>query len=145
MTPDCLIDTNVLLYAALHAEDAPEKWKRARAIVAEENYSTSGQVLAEFYTNATNPQKFEKPLSTSTASKWVAALSMKPCADVDSAVVMQGIQNSIRFQISYWDGAIIAATEALGASILYSEDLSHGQHYGSVRVIDPFKPHPDFS
>ena len=145
MTPDCLIDTNVLLYAALHAEDAPEKWERARAIVAEENYSTSGQVLAEFYTNATNPKKFEKPLTRETAAKWVAALSMKPCAEIDSAVVMNGIQTAIRYQLSYWDGAIIAATEALGAPILYSDDLNHGQHYGSVRVINPFKPHPDFN
>ncbi|WP_298918959.1 PIN domain-containing protein [uncultured Algimonas sp.] len=145
MTPDCLLDTNVLLYAALHAEDAPEKWERAREIVAEENYSTSGQVLAEFYTNATNPRKFDKPLSSAIAAKWIAALSMKPCAEVDSAVVMQGIQNAMQFKISYWDGAVIAATEALGAPVLYSEDLNHGQHYGAVRVIDPFKPHPDFN
>ena len=145
MTPDCLIDTNVLLYAALHAEDAPEKWGRAREIVAKENYSTSGQVLAEFYINATNPKKFDKPLSPGKAARWVAALSMKPCAEVDSSVVMQGIQTAMRYQLSYWDGAIIAATAALGAPVLYSEDLNHGQHYGSVRVIDPFKPHPDFN
>ncbi len=48
------------------------------------------------------------------------------------------IEASIRHEISYWDGAIIAAAESLGASILYTEDLNHGQHYGSVRAVNPF-------
>ena len=46
---------------------------------------------------------------------------------------------SVRFKISYWDGAIIAAAEALGAETLYTEDLNDGQLYGSVRVENPFK------
>lgn len=45
----------------------------------------------------------------------------------------------MRYQISYWDGAIIAAAEALGAPIVYSEDMSNGQSYGSVKVVNPFK------
>ena len=36
------------------------------------------------------------------------------------------------------DGAIIAAAGALGARTLYSEDLSHDQLYGEVRVSNPF-------
>ena len=143
MTPECLIDTNVLLYAALGSEDNPVKWSAAREIVETKNYSTSAQVLAEFYTNATNPKKFDIPLTSAAAAKWVAVLSAKPCADVDSAVVMRGIELSIRYKTSYWDGAILAAAEYLEAPIVYSEDLNHGQYYGAVRVINPFKPDPD--
>jgi predicted nucleic acid-binding protein len=44
----------------------------------------------------------------------------------------------MQYQLSYWDAAIIAAAEALGARDLYSEDMNHGQIYGSVRVINPF-------
>lgn len=145
MNPDCLIDTNVLLYAALHARSDPAKWERARAIVAQENYATSGQILAEFYTNAINPKKFERPLAPEEAATWVAVLSAKPCADIDSAVVMRGIELSIRYKTSYWDGAVLAATESLGAPVLYTEDLDHGQYYDSVRVINPFQPHPDYN
>ena len=36
--------------------------------------------------------------------------------------------------------AIIAAAERLGAKVLYSEDLNHGETYGSVRVENPFLP-----
>jgi predicted nucleic acid-binding protein len=46
---------------------------------------------------------------------------------------------SQRYRISYWDGAIVAAAEALGARTLYSEDLSDGQRYGPVRVENPFR------
>jgi predicted nucleic acid-binding protein len=45
---------------------------------------------------------------------------------------------SERFTISYWDAAILAAAEALGSRIVYSEDLNDGQQYGEVRVINPF-------
>ena len=34
--------------------------------------------------------------------------------------------------------AIIAAAERLRARVIYSEDLNHGQTYGSVRVENPF-------
>jgi len=143
MTADCLIDTNVLLYAALGKDDDPEKWKIARDIVETREYSTSAQVLAEFYHNATNPKKFDIPLQPNEAAEWVAVLSVKPCADVDSSIVMRGIALSIRYETSYWDGAILAASEHLGVPVLFTEDLNHGQYYGSVRVIDPFKPNPD--
>lgn len=43
-----------------------------------------------------------------------------------------------RYRISYWDAAIVAAAQELGSQTLYSEDLSHGQLYGKVRVINPF-------
>ena len=58
---------------------------------------------------------------------------------IDAGLVKRGAAISARYQISYWDGAILAAAEALGAPVLYSEDLSHGQTYGSVKVVNPFK------
>lgn len=143
MSPECLLDTNVLIYAAMGSDDAPKQWAVARELIETKNYSTSAQVLAEFYTNVTNARKFDIPLKPEAAAKWVAVLSVKPCADVDSSVVMRGIELSIRYQTSYWDGAILAAAEYLEAPILYSEDLNHGQYYGNVRVINPFKPNPD--
>ena len=45
---------------------------------------------------------------------------------------------SARYGISYWDGAIVAAAEAIGAPVLYTEDLNHGQAYGTVTAINPF-------
>jgi predicted nucleic acid-binding protein len=56
----------------------------------------------------------------------------------DYPLIVAGIESSLRFNISFWDGAIIAAAERLGATTLYTEDLNHGQHYRSVQAINPF-------
>jgi predicted nucleic acid-binding protein len=40
--------------------------------------------------------------------------------------------------LSFWDALIVQAAAASGAERLYSEDLSHGQVYGTVRVVNPF-------
>ena len=39
--------------------------------------------------------------------------------------------------ISFWDALVIQAAQVAGAEILYSEDLSDGQRYGTVRVKNP--------
>ena len=43
-----------------------------------------------------------------------------------------------RWQHSLWDSMILAAAQSSGAKELITEDLSHGQQYGSVRVTNPF-------
>jgi predicted nucleic acid-binding protein len=133
---EVFLDTNILLYAALGREHAGARWERAREIVLTEDYCTSDQVLAEFYTVAT--RRGAPPLSPDKAREWVRVVAMKPCQPVTSEVVVAGIDHARRYQLSYWDGAIIAAAERLGARLVYSEDLNHGQTYGSVRVENPF-------
>ena len=135
---DVFLDTNVLLYAALGRGHAGDRLERAREIVLHEDYCTSGQVLAEFYVNAI--RKGAAPLSPEKAREWVRVLARKPCQPITPEIVTAGIDIALRHQISYWDGAIIAAAERLGARVVYSEDLNHGQAYGSVRVVNPFLP-----
>lgn len=135
---EVFLDTNILLYAALGQEHAGRRWERAREIALTEDYCTSGQVLAEFYNVAT--RKGVPPLTSDQAREWIRVIALKPCQPITPEVVVAGIDNARRYQISYWDGAIIAAAEKIGAKVLYSEDLSHGQIYGSVRVENPFLP-----
>lgn len=134
---DVFLDTNVLLYAALGSVDEPAKYERAVELLTT-RFGTSGQVLAEFYVNA--QRKGERPLTAEEAQEWVHRLSKKPFQPVDYRIVRAGIENARRYRISHWDGAILAAAERLGASVVYSEDLNHGQTYGSVRVENPFLP-----
>lgn len=133
---EVFLDTNILLYAALGRDHAGHRWERAREIALSEDYCTSGQVLAEFYNVST--RKGAPPLSPQKAREWVRVVAMKPCQPVTPDVVLAGIDHAHRYQLSYWDGAIIAAAERIGARVLYSEDLNHGQTYGSVRVVNPF-------
>ena len=132
---DVFLDTNILIYAANGQASEPAKWQVAHGLLTTQ-FGTSGQVLAEFYFNAT--LKGEQPLPREDARRWVALLGRKPFVTVDERLVLAGIDLAQRYQISYWDGAILAAAERLGAKTLYTEDLSHGQAYGAVTVINPF-------
>lgn len=134
---DIFLDTNVLLYAAGGRISEPEKHARAQDLLTQK-FGLSTQVLAEFYVNATRAGP--KPLTHAAATQWIVALAKKPLQPVDLHIVRSGLEISERYQLSYWDGAIIAAAEALGATTLYTEDMHDGQTYGRVRVVNPFKP-----
>jgi predicted nucleic acid-binding protein len=135
-TPNVFLDTNILVYAAIPSDKEPGKTEKANNIIDTVDYGISAQVLAEFYDVAT--RKGGRPLTADEAFAWIQRLARLPCVPVDSMLVIAGIRNSVRYRISYWDGAIIAAAERLGAEILYTEDLNPGQIYGSVRVVNPF-------
>lgn len=137
MSVDALLDTNVLVYAATGqgAEDA--KRRRALELIEREEFGLSAQVLQEFW--VTVVRKVAPPLPVPEAFEWLEQLLVFPCLAVDAALVQTAIELSQRFRLSYWDGAILAAAEALGAGVVYSEDLSHGQRYGTVQVVDPFR------
>ena len=53
-------------------------------------------------------------------------------------VLRAALASAIRFQLSYWDAAIVAAAQQLGCEMIYSEDLNDGQNYGGVIVRNPF-------
>lgn len=136
---DVFLDSNVLLYAAGGRAQAPAKHERALEVLTME-FGLSAQVLAEFYVSAirTGPS----PLAPELARQWVVNLAKKPCVSIDANIIRSGIDLSQRYQLSYWDGAIIAAAERLGATTLYTEDLEDGRTYGSVTVVNPFLSRP---
>lgn len=133
------LDTNILLYAASHQALPADEGKHEAALflIGEGDFAVSAQVLQEFYANAIRLKP--TPLTPDVAQQWVELLSESECLAVDQRLVLEGIALSRRFKISYWDGAIIAAAHAIGCTTVYSEDLSHGQKYGDVTVINPFK------
>ncbi len=54
-----------------------------------------------------------------------------------SRSILNALELEERYQISFWDALILQAAESAGAETLYTEDLSDGQTYGSVRVVNP--------
>ncbi len=137
MKNECFLDTNILMYAAGGSESEMRKKLIARDIIANQRFCLSGQVLAEFYVNFL--RKAAKPLSLAKVDNWIDRLSEFDVEPIGMEVIRSAIFYSRRFQISYWDAAIVAAAERLGAAILYTEDLNHGQKYGTVTAINPFK------
>ena len=136
MTVKTFFDTNVLVYAAVGTGRDDSKRKRALELVDTQDFGTSAQVLQEFF--VTVVKKAAQPLTPAQALEWIEQWTAFPCQAADHQLVRIAIERSERFAISYWDAAILAAAEALGAETVYSEDLSHGRKYGRVRVVNPF-------
>jgi predicted nucleic acid-binding protein len=136
MTAKVFFDTNVLVYAAVGTGRDEPKRKRALELMESEEFGTSAQVLQEFF--VTVVRKASRPLTADLALEWIEQWIAFPCQGIDQQLVRIAIEKSERFAISYWDAAILAAAEALGAKTVYSEDLNDGQLYGPVRVVNPF-------
>ena len=136
MNAKVFFDTSVLVYAAVGTGKDESKRKRALDLIQSEDFGTSAQVLQEFF--VTVVRKALRPLSAARALEWIEQWAAFPCQPIDRELVQIAVGLSERFTISYWDAAILAAAEALGSRIVYSEDLNDGQQYGEVRVINPF-------
>src|SRR5262245_28323382 len=119
MTAKVFFDTNVLVYAALAAGKDGRKRERAFELIESEAFGTSAQVLQEFF--VTVVKKASRPLSPRQALEWIEQWTAFPCLSIDHQLVRNAIERSERYRISYWDAAILAAAEALGALTVYSE------------------------
>lgn len=137
MIVESFLDANILVYAASNAPAEAAKKQRALALIQGGGFGLSAQVLQEFYVTVT--RKFKHPIPANDALAFIQSFSAFPLVPVDLPLIQRGIQISQAFQISYWDGAIIAAAERLSAKFLYSEDLNDGQSFGTVQVLNPFK------
>jgi predicted nucleic acid-binding protein len=135
------LDSNIWIYAATGRDAYPEKFSRARDIVAKADIGVSPQVIGEFVHNVRKEKKMRRPLSADEASEWVERLFEFPCVEIDRNIVESAILTQRRYQLSYWDSQMIAVAERFGAEILYSEDLNHRQIYGSLRCENPFLDH----
>jgi predicted nucleic acid-binding protein len=130
------LDTNILLYA--YDLDAPGKRAVALGLV-EQGWTVPGetaisvQVLQELHVNLS-----KRGLSRTEATRIVRDFAAWPVVDNTLELFQRALDEQERWKISLWDSLILAAARASGASELISEDLSHGQNYGGIRVLNPF-------
>ena len=132
------IDTNVLLYAISRDPAEQDKAKRANDILADRDLALSVQVLQEFYVQATRASRPD-PITHRQAVRLIESFRRFPVQDVTSAILMAALDIRQRFQLSYWDSAIIAASRTMGCAEVLSEDLGDGQDYAGIRIINPFR------
>jgi len=105
--------------------------------VLNRNFGVSGQTLAEFCSVA----RRKRLLDDRTLDDWLGNLGELPLVAVDQTLVRAGLMMARRFQVSYYDAALLAAAERLGAPVFFTEDLNHNQLYGAVRAVNPFLEH----
>jgi predicted nucleic acid-binding protein len=138
-TAKCFVDTNILIYA--HDQNAGAKHERARAVIERLWSSGKGalstQVLQELCVNLR--RRVAHPLSPDKIATMIEDYLSWEVVINNPQSIIAALAIETRFKVSYWDALILHAAETCGASILYSEDLSHGQHYGAVEVLNPLR------
>src|ERR1700753_3506168 len=100
------VDTNVLLYALSRDPDEQDKAKRANDILAERDLALSVQVLQEFYVQATRPSRPDA-IGHRQARPPFEPCRRFPVQDITSGIMLAALDARQRFQLSYWDAAII--------------------------------------
>jgi predicted nucleic acid-binding protein len=132
------VDTNVLLYAASTATDEQPKAARALAILDEDDLALSVQVLQEFYVQTTRGNQ-PKPLPHELAVALIDSWLRFRVQELTVGILQNALATRVRWQISYWDAAIVEAARAAGCHTLLSEDLQDGMDFAGVRVENPFR------
>ncbi|MDN5850594.1 MAG: PIN domain-containing protein [Nitrococcus sp.] len=132
------VDTNVLLYAVSTADDEREKREVALSILGADDLALSVQVLQEFYVQATRssrPDRLTHDQAVSLIDSWLRF----QVQETSITLLQQALSTSVRWQVSYWDAAIVEAARALRCATLLSEDLQDGMDFAGVHVRDPFR------
>ena len=139
MSDKYFVDTNILMYA--HDKAAGAKHERAKALVQELWRDRAGvlstQVLQELAINLR--RKTAKPLDAKATREVVADYLTWQIVVNGGDSILEALELETRYQISFWDALVVYAAQAAGTQVLYSEDLSDGQLYGAVRVMNPFR------
>jgi len=139
MSARFFLDTNVFIYSFDHT--ARKKAARARQLIREalatQKGVTSYQVTQEFFNVAL--KRFTRPMRAAEAEQYLATV-FRPLVAVQSSIALYGEALRLYGQggLSWFDSLIVAAAQQARCDVLYSEDLQHGQRFGSLRVVNPF-------
>jgi predicted nucleic acid-binding protein len=132
-------DTNVLAYAhdQLSRNKQPPAARLVGRLAESGEAALSVQVLQELFVTLTH--KLPRPLPIVEARDLIADYATWRVFTPMAAHVIEAIDASARWQVSFWDAMVLTAARHSGAAILWSEGLSHGQRYDGVEVRNPFR------
>jgi predicted nucleic acid-binding protein len=112
---EVFVDTNVLLYTIDDDSASALKRQRAQQLLLSERWGWSVQVAAEFFVNATSAKR-PFLLAAADAAALVEAWFAFPTLELTPALFRVAVEVHQRFQLSYWDAAILAAAKQMGVS-----------------------------
>jgi predicted nucleic acid-binding protein len=137
MIENVFIDTNIFIYA--YTQDEEYKYEISsdllRENVTRENIVVSVQVINEFYSIMTkykhSHKQIEKYLKEIAEQVKVNPLNLRT---IERCLLIKE-----KYYYSWWDSLILTSALESNCSILYSEDLQHGQVIeGSLKIVNPF-------
>ena len=139
MSARTFLDTNIFVYAV--DAGGGKKQATADALIGRAIDRRSGvvsyQVVQEFFNLAL--KRFAIQMSHVDREEYLNRV-FRPLLKVHSSMGLysEALRLHSINKISWYDSLIICAAREAGCGILYSEDLQHGQRFGSLRVVNPF-------
>jgi len=134
-SPAFFLDTNVLVYSFSETDIA--KREIARALAETDGAWVSTQVLSELANVLT--RRFRVP-AQETKHRVMGIAAGCEVIVVSPPIVFDALRVMERFGYGFFDSQIIATALACNASVLYSEDLHHGQMVdGKLSIRSPFR------
>ncbi|MGA3053412.1 MAG: PIN domain-containing protein [Candidatus Korobacteraceae bacterium] len=133
------LDTNIFVYS--FDTSATAKLRRSmqliRQAVATGKGVVSYQVVQEFFNVAL--RRFAPPMTVAEAEQYLGTV-FRPLLAVHSspAFFAETLRLQDRYRLSWYDSLILTGAIEARCSILYSEDMQHGQEFGDLRIEDPF-------
>jgi predicted nucleic acid-binding protein len=132
------VDTNVLVYA-FDKGNSPKKRVAQRLmneLMEEDRLRVSTQVLQELFVTLT--RKVRQRCSSAEALGVLEDLTAWPLMVVDYAAIRAAVGLADQAKLSFWDALVVVAAARTGATVLYTEDMNHGQDVLGVRISNPF-------
>jgi predicted nucleic acid-binding protein len=111
--------------------DCPGSYRRAMG-VALGLRERAGELFVDL------TRKVPKPLSVREAAALIENLGAWTVHSPGVRDVVYAIELHERMDVTIWDAMILTNANSMGCRVLYSEDLSAGQSYDGVLVVNPF-------
>jgi predicted nucleic acid-binding protein len=133
MLDSCFTDSNVLLYTL----DKTSLKEKVALAIWRQGVVVSTQVVMEFTNVCVKKLKLSKPIAFENALNIMAGAKVE---SVTERTVRLSFEIAAKYGFSHWDSLIVAAALQAGCTILYTEDLQHGQLIdGKLTILNPFR------
>ena len=137
MKDKIFVDTNVFVYA--YSDDDILKHKTAKKLLqndlTEDFVIVSTQILNEFYSVMSKSKSSHQEIASYV--KEIAKQTYVKVVTIESIELCLKIKEKYHF--SWWDSLVLTSALENECSVLYSEDLQHGQIIeSSLKIINPF-------
>ncbi len=140
MSGRAFVDTNILVY--LFDSRDPAKQRVAGEVLAKmstsgESICISTQVLQEAFVALTAKLRLDTEYARmqleQTSDAGFEVLTVHP------AIIWRATRRRGRDKVSFWDCLIIESAIDAKCRVLLTADLQHGQRFGNLQVINPFR------
>lgn len=134
MPDKVFIDTNILVYSL---SDDSRGAKARQTLLSSSEAVVSSQVISEFISTCLKKNLLSLDDTAEAANGFMRALIFAP---VHQITISRALKILKKYKYSYWDSLIVASAIEYGCSVLFTEDMQHGQVIGNrLRIVNPFQ------